>query len=119
METVQKCSDARHAKIKLRGVYEYTLSDAVCSTSGMRRIHSAVFEEGIEYLVGVSISSTAKNALCGMLTEPIIFMRFFPAFCFQKFSFPADIAAITFGCYVFTESADGAAGNDFTGPMAP
>jgi len=33
MRAVQKCSDARRAKTVLRGVYEYTLSDAVCSAT--------------------------------------------------------------------------------------
>jgi len=30
---VQKCSDARHAKTELRGVYLHTLSGAVCSAT--------------------------------------------------------------------------------------
>jgi hypothetical protein len=30
---VQKCSDARHAKTEPRGVYEHTLSGAVCSAT--------------------------------------------------------------------------------------
>jgi hypothetical protein len=33
IETVQKRSNARRARTGLRGVYKYTLSDAVCSTT--------------------------------------------------------------------------------------
>ena len=32
-KAVQKCLDARRARTVLRGVYRYTLSDAVCSAT--------------------------------------------------------------------------------------
>lgn len=78
VEAVQKYSAARRAKTKSRDVYSNTLSDDVCSASGIRRIYSAdacpahagsicvpsrVFQQPQWHLIGHLQTNKAKYAV--------------------------------------------------------
>jgi PLP dependent protein len=78
VEAVQKCSDARRAKTESRDIYSNTLSDDVCSASGIRRIYSEdacpahagsvrvpfrVFQQPQWHLIGHLQTNKAKYAV--------------------------------------------------------
>ena len=59
------------------------------------------------------ISSTARNASCGISTLPTCFIRFLPSFCFSSsLRLRRDVAAVALGGHVLAHGLDRLAGDD-------
>ena len=68
---------------KIATVWQHCLTDAETRKSRMRSFPASVKQWHIRYF-SFPVSSTAKNAFCGMSTLPIDFIRFLPSFCFAQ-----------------------------------